>query len=122
MRQLAAPAHWQPEVRIASAGLVSLAEAEELLGDEMNDLALALDATVDRHDRCYERDLSRVLKELRPDNHIGDTILFLDHQEEAPSTEPGRWRTRTRPVAVSKRPSRADIASAHVTVRRLANS
>src|ERR1700730_14718020 len=52
-----------------------------MLGDKVNDLALALDAAVDRHHPGRNDHPALLLEHLRPDHEIGDAGLVLDGDE-----------------------------------------
>ena len=51
------------------------------MGDEMDDLTLALDAAVDRHHPGRKNNPALLLIEFWPDYEVGDACLVLDGDE-----------------------------------------
>lgn len=82
MGELVSPARRQLEVDVAvgESGKVSR-QVEELLGDEMDDVALPLDAAVDRHHARFENDTTPLLEQRGPDHDVGRAGLVLDGDE-----------------------------------------
>ena len=60
---------------------------------------------VTRDQAGAEHDRAEALEDLRPDDDVGDVGLVLQrHEDDAAGAVPGRWRMRTRPATVTRRP------------------
>ena len=66
--------------RLADAGQLGR-QIGELMGDEMDDLALALDAAAHGDHAGAQHDAAVFLEHLRPDHQVGDAGLVLDRDE-----------------------------------------
>src|SRR5512146_2960865 len=83
MRDLiAAPMGQRKPVLALANAAQQLGEIMQFLDDQMDDLALALDAAFDRNHPRREDDAAIALVDFRPDHEIGDAGLVLDGDED----------------------------------------
>ena len=109
MADLVAAAVRQREAGLALADAGEIGgEVAQLLGDEMDDLALALDAPAHRHHAGGQDDAAvAARRRFGQTTRLAMPVSSSRVMNMTPLAEPGRWRTSTRPAASSQRPSRA---------------